>query len=83
MLWISAFLLAAAAPFAAAAQLANDLNSIVRNAALGQGGVAGVSVVDLNTGATIFEHRADEPMVPASNMKLLTSAAAVKIHGPE
>ncbi len=73
----------AALPLAAAAQLSSDLHSIVRNAALGHDGFAGVSVVDLNTGAPIFEFRADEPMVPASNMKLLTSAAAVKVLGPD
>jgi D-alanyl-D-alanine carboxypeptidase/D-alanyl-D-alanine-endopeptidase (penicillin-binding protein 4) len=72
-----------ALPLCAAAQLTNDLHSIVRNAALGQNGFAGVSVVDLNSGATIFEHRANEPMVPASNMKLLTSASAVKVLGPD
>lgn len=38
---------------------------------------AGVSVVDLRTGQTLFAHRPDEPMVPASNQKLLTSVFAL------
>lgn len=67
----------------AGAQLATELSSIVRNAALGKDGYAGISIVDLATGATLFESRADEPMAPASNMKLLTSAAAVKVLGPD
>lgn len=65
------------------AQISMELSSIVRNAALGQKGYAGVSVVDLNSGATLFSSRADDPMAPASNMKLLTSAAAVKVLGPD
>lgn len=70
-------------PALAAAQLAAELESIVRRSALGSTGVAGIAVVDLNTGTTIFSHLADRPLAPASNMKLLTSAAAVKILGPD
>lgn len=70
-------------PMAVAAQIRAELTSIVRNAALGQDAIAGVSVVDLATGMTIYEHRADEPLAPASNMKLLTSAAAVRVLGPD
>lgn len=69
-------------PLAAAAQLKTELQSIVRNAALGENAVAGVAVVDLATGATIYEHRASEPLAPASNMKLFTSAAAIRVLGP-
>lgn len=72
-----------ALPLAAAAQIRTELEAVVRNAALGKDGIAGVSVVDLATGATIYEHRADEPLAPASNMKLFTSAAAVKVLGPD
>ncbi len=70
-------------PLATAAQIKSELQSIVRNAALGKDGIAGVSVVDLATGATIYENRSNEPLAPASNMKILTSAAAVKVLGPE
>ncbi|GAB5494960.1 MAG: D-alanyl-D-alanine carboxypeptidase/D-alanyl-D-alanine-endopeptidase [Phycisphaerales bacterium] len=65
------------------AQISTEFTAIVRNAALGQNGFAGVSIVDLNSGATLFSSRANEPMAPASNMKLLTSGAAVKILGPD
>lgn len=80
LLALSALLLL---PLAAAAQIKSELNSIVRNAALGENGIAGVSVVDLATGMTVFEHKASEPLAPASNMKLLTSAAAVRVLGPD
>lgn len=72
-----------AIPLAAAAQIRTELESIVRNAALGKNGIAGVSVVDLNTGAALYQHRETEPLAPASNMKLFTSAAAVKVLGPD
>lgn len=35
------------------------------------------------TGETIYEHRAHQPMIPASNMKLVTSAAAINLLGPD
>ncbi len=43
----------------------------------------GVLVVSLDTGDTIFSVAADEPLAPASNMKLLTTAAALHVLGPE
>lgn len=42
----------------------------------------GVMVVDLDTGATLFEHRADETFNPASVTKAVTTAAAMEALGP-
>ncbi|HEY0838909.1 MAG TPA: D-alanyl-D-alanine carboxypeptidase/D-alanyl-D-alanine-endopeptidase [Vulgatibacter sp.] len=42
----------------------------------------GVLVVDLDTGREIFARNADELLNPASNMKLLTTAAALSRLGP-
>ncbi len=42
----------------------------------------GVSIVDLRTRSTVLAHRADVPLNPASNMKLLTAAAAMIELGP-
>ena len=43
----------------------------------------GVSVVSLDTGDTLFAVDPDAPLAPASNLKLLTTAAALQILGPE
>lgn len=41
------------------------------------------AVLDVATGARLYARRADSPVIPASTMKLLTSAAALQILGPE
>ena len=43
----------------------------------------GVLVRSLDTNETLFEINPDAPLAPASNVKLLTSAAALHILGPE
>lgn len=43
----------------------------------------GVLVVSLDAGDTLFAHRADVPLAPASNMKLFTTAAALHYLGPD
>jgi D-alanyl-D-alanine carboxypeptidase/D-alanyl-D-alanine-endopeptidase (penicillin-binding protein 4) len=44
--------------------------------------VVGLSVVDLRTGKKLLSNRADEPLPPASNQKILTSAFALAALGP-
>lgn len=48
-------------------------------------GVTRMSViaVDGRSGRVLLSHHADEALIPASNMKLLTSGAALKVLGPE
>jgi len=48
-----------------------------------QGGKAAVHIADLDTNKEIADYNADTPMVPASNMKLLTSGAAAMILGEQ
>lgn len=42
-----------------------------------------VCAMDLATGQVLVAYQDDEPMIPASNMKLVTSAAALDLLGPE
>lgn len=42
-----------------------------------------VSVAETRTGSTLFEHRGEVALNPASNMKLVTAAAALAHLGPE
>jgi len=48
-----------------------------------RGATWGVMVRSLDTGDTLFALEADEPLAPASNLKLLTTAAALRILGPD
>lgn len=43
----------------------------------------GVSIRDVETGTVLAAVRADEPFIPASNMKVLTSGAALLVLGPD
>ncbi|MGW1891714.1 D-alanyl-D-alanine carboxypeptidase/D-alanyl-D-alanine endopeptidase [Streptomyces sp. NPDC002004] len=46
------------------------------------GGAASVMVADARTGGLVYQHQADGRLMPASNTKLLTSAAAMAVLGP-
>ncbi len=56
-------------------------------AALGRpelkGAHVAIAVVDTSTGERVFARHIDEPLAPASNMKLLTTAAALTLLGPD
>lgn len=43
----------------------------------------GVVLIDVQTGETLAAVNADEPFIPASNMKVLTSGCALAVLGPE
>ena len=42
-----------------------------------------VKVIEAKTGKTIYSHNSNKPMIPASNMKLVVSAAALEYLGPD
>ncbi len=69
-------------PTPAHAGLENDIQQILSGASLGKT-QAGVLLVDLRTGEALVELNADDPLIPASNMKLITTAAALTRLGPD
>ena len=48
-----------------------------------EGGAASVVVADAASGDVLYQHRPTERLMPASNTKLPTSAAAMEILGPD
>ncbi len=83
---LTAVLLAAATPFAACAgapdALRRDLAAAIAGSGLG-GAKVSVSVRDMRTGQVLAEVDGSRPMVPASNMKVLTTGAALHVLGPD
>ncbi|WP_047980306.1 D-alanyl-D-alanine carboxypeptidase/D-alanyl-D-alanine endopeptidase [Ornithinibacillus contaminans] len=62
--------------------LSNKLTEILDDPLL-DGTTTGVSVRDADTGALLFSHAGDHRLHPASNMKLLTTVAALEKLGPD
>ncbi|MFI1437601.1 D-alanyl-D-alanine carboxypeptidase/D-alanyl-D-alanine endopeptidase [Streptomyces fructofermentans] len=48
-----------------------------------EGGTASVVIADATSGEVLYRHRPTERLMPASNTKLTTSAAAMELLGPE
>lgn len=65
---------------ALAQSLTSDIQRIIKSHDL-KGGVVAVSVRDAETDQPIVSVNEDRPMIPASNMKVLTSGAALHILG--
>lgn len=63
-------------PEAAAQQLNGEIQQLLNRSRLGASKV-GVSLVDVGSGEVLGAIRAGDPLTPASNMKLLTSGAAL------
>ena len=61
------------------AALAGRIGKIVEPQA---GGDYAIQVVKADSGAAIYSYNARKPLIPASNMKLITTAAALKYLGP-
>ena len=67
---------------AVAGSLESDVTALVRGAKL-PGATISVSVRDAADGRELVDLSADRPMIPASNMKLLSTGAALDGLGPE
>lgn len=68
------------APVPAGAVLAAQLNETLKTD--GGGTFTGI-VQDAATGQVLFDRAADDARIPASNMKLLTAGAALRVLGPD
>lgn len=62
-----------------------DLPSLIqeRVEAAGLGDRIGIDIRDANTGRPVYQLRADQPLNPASNMKVVTAATALAVLGSE
>lgn len=69
-------------PANASVSLSKKLDVLLADSKL-QGGITGVSVRNADTGESIYSHMSDIRLRPASNMKLLTGAAALEVLGSD
>jgi serine-type D-Ala-D-Ala carboxypeptidase/endopeptidase (penicillin-binding protein 4) len=76
------FVLVCASAGISKADLAGKVDTIVASQTQGKVRIA-VKIVNPATGAVIYSHNASTPMTPASNMKLVTTAAALHYLGPD
>lgn len=58
------------------------IDRLLNNPALKHASV-GVMVVNMNTGKTVVSHDAEKSLTPASTMKLVTTATALELLGPD
>lgn len=73
-------------PEAAASEaipLDDRIDALIAKTELGKQAQLGISVVDLATGETLYARNAELALNPASNAKLVTTAAALEQLGPE
>jgi D-alanyl-D-alanine carboxypeptidase/D-alanyl-D-alanine-endopeptidase (penicillin-binding protein 4) len=68
--------------FVFAGPLDENIERAIRDARFGNPKIA-VSIIDLDTGAELADHRGDAAMVPASTMKLLTTGLALQVLGSD
>jgi serine-type D-Ala-D-Ala carboxypeptidase/endopeptidase (penicillin-binding protein 4) len=65
------------------ARLAARINLIRQQDPKAQHAIWGISVVDLETGGSMYAENADKLLQPASNTKLFTTATALALIGPD
>ncbi|HLH42520.1 MAG TPA: D-alanyl-D-alanine carboxypeptidase/D-alanyl-D-alanine-endopeptidase [Bryobacteraceae bacterium] len=65
------------------ADLAQRLEAAVDSGPFAQHSTTGISVIDLGTGKALYSRNASRLFLPASNMKLFTTALALETLGPD
>ncbi len=80
LLFVGLLLSSAAAHAKAPEPVESKIARLVQEAGLGE--QIGIEVVRLHDGAVLYQNQADRPLNPASNLKLLTAAAALWNLGP-
>src|SRR5712691_1204779 len=65
------------------ADLDRRIDALIESGAIAKHASAGIHVVDLATGKTLYRHNEERLFLPASNMKLFTTALALLRLGPE
>lgn len=70
-------------PVFAVDNLAQQLNQLLNEDPNLQGAIAGVSIRNATNGEVIYDHLGNVRLRPASNMKLLTAAAALSVLGKD
>jgi len=82
VLFTATLLLVVLAPARAQEALAPALDKILNAPAL-KGGITGAIVCRVGDGQVLYAHDADTRLIPASNRKLFTSAAALEVLGDD
>lgn len=63
--------------------IADRIEKVVASKRSLQSATIGIHVRDAATGATLFDRNAGRALIPASNMKLITTGAALRVLGPD
>ncbi len=80
---LAVFLAVLAAPLAGAVRIEPAIQQALRSANLGQSTQVAIFFRDLTTGEVYVDLEPDTPLIPASNMKLITAVAALDTLSPD
>ncbi|MEH7505698.1 D-alanyl-D-alanine carboxypeptidase/D-alanyl-D-alanine-endopeptidase [Neobacillus drentensis] len=64
-------------------KMTQQINQLINNEPVLKGAIAGISIRSVTDGKIIYDHNGDVRLRPASNMKLLTAAAALNTLGED
>ncbi len=64
-------------------KMTQQINQLINNEPVLKGAIAGISIRSVTDGKIIYDHNGDVRLRPASNMKLLTAAAAINTLGED